>query len=645
MCSIFEKAFSAIIEGRPEKLFFSGLALFLCLMAAALPAFSQQTRPLSALLQEAREKKLHADRYWHILLHYRKSLMGFASLIDDPDFFLSETGKHDPQRELEANLAAFFDESEPQKNGVRCRFPARFEWLSRQLGIAVEPMPGAACEKLREAYDKVEPRSATLIFPGTNNNSPASMFGHTLINIEGPYQSKLLSYAVNYSAFTDETNGFAYAIKGIFGLYPGYFSILPYYQKLREYADLERRDVWEYQLNLDPEETRRMFLHIWELREIYSDYFFFDENCAYQLLFLLEAARPAVDLTDRCRVWVIPIDTVRVIREAGLIRSSRYRPSKATRIARIASQMSVPEQKITLQVLDGSLPPDQLEDTGLSREARIRILDLASESVEFSYFKEKLTREEYRRRYLSLLQERSYLGPSTPEPEWIEPGRPDLGHGSNRFSLGSGFWDSRFYLEMKLRPAYHDLADSDAGYVAGSQIDFVDLVLRYYPEDRKVELYNLNLIDIVSLAPRSRFSKPISWKVKTGLVQRLFDGGDDHLVYELSPGGGFCYGSKRTLFYGMIETEILASDRFDEKYAAGIGGSVGVLWSFDNFWKSHASIRHIQHELGETHQSTVVKFDQTLVTGPSSSIILSFSRQRVFKEYATDIGLSWNFFW
>ena len=64
------------------------------------------------------------------------------------------------------------------------------------------------------------------------------------------------------------SNGFAYAVKGIFGLYKGYYSILPYYVKVREYNDLERRDVWEYTLNLTPPEVVRMFRHIWELRDI-----------------------------------------------------------------------------------------------------------------------------------------------------------------------------------------------------------------------------------------------------------------------------------------------------------------------------------------------------------------------------------------
>jgi hypothetical protein len=88
---------------------------------------------------------------------------------------------------------------------------------------------------------------------------------------------------------------------------------MPYYLKVREYSDLENRDIWEYELNLTPEEIDRLLMHAWELGPIHFDYYFFDENCAYHLLGLLEAARPDLTLTEgfaggrhrpiRCAKW------------------------------------------------------------------------------------------------------------------------------------------------------------------------------------------------------------------------------------------------------------------------------------------------------------------------------------------------------
>ena len=105
----------------------------------------------------------------------------------------------------------------------RCRFVARYAWLREQLNIVGAQDPGAGCQEFATVLQRVDPQSATLVFPGSYPNSPASMFGHTLLNFDGPYQSKQLSYAANYSAHTDETNGFAYAVKGIAGGYRNNF--------------------------------------------------------------------------------------------------------------------------------------------------------------------------------------------------------------------------------------------------------------------------------------------------------------------------------------------------------------------------------------------------------------------------------------
>jgi len=68
---------------------------------------------------------------------------------------------------------------------------------------------------------------------------------------------------------------------------------------VKEYGDFENRDIWEYRLQLTAAQTERLLMHVWELKESYFDYFFFTENCAYQLLPLLEVANPELHLTDR----------------------------------------------------------------------------------------------------------------------------------------------------------------------------------------------------------------------------------------------------------------------------------------------------------------------------------------------------------
>src|SRR5690606_25053901 len=123
-------------------------------------------------------------------------------------------------------------------------------------------------------------------------------------------------------------NSILYAWKGLAGGYPGQFALLPYREKLSEYSSLENRDLWEYRLDLTPAETGRMIEHVWELRQIRFDYFFFDENCSYRLLELLGTARPGLKLIDQFPLPAIPADTVRAVKDAGLVQKVNYRPSR-----------------------------------------------------------------------------------------------------------------------------------------------------------------------------------------------------------------------------------------------------------------------------------------------------------------------------
>ena len=208
--------------------------------------------------KKADDLHLADERYWHLLLHFT----GKESEIDDPKFFFTKNGKTDPQRELHATIDAFYNETTLDDNSSACRFPARLEWLKEKLEL--KDLPIVTCKKYDEIVKKLDPKSVTLVFPAAHINSPASMFGHTFLRINSSYNSKLLSYAINYSAAADpdKENGFIFAMKGLSGGYYGTYSLLPYYEKLKEYRDTEARDIWEYDLDLTPDETKKMLRHL-----------------------------------------------------------------------------------------------------------------------------------------------------------------------------------------------------------------------------------------------------------------------------------------------------------------------------------------------------------------------------------------------
>ncbi|WP_283235120.1 DUF4105 domain-containing protein [Pseudoalteromonas sp. S1650] len=57
---------------------------------------------------------------------------------------------------------------------------------------------------------------------------------------------------------------------------------MPYSRKVREYYDVESRDMWENKLALAESEILRVLLHFWDLQGPTIDDFFIDENCSFQ---------------------------------------------------------------------------------------------------------------------------------------------------------------------------------------------------------------------------------------------------------------------------------------------------------------------------------------------------------------------------
>lgn len=622
------------------------IVIFTCICCFS-PAQAQDPPYLAEALASARQENLHDDRYWHILMHYQQDIFCVKSLIDDPGFFLAPDGKTNPQAELEATIRAFFQPQDDGGDPAVCRFAARFEWIREKLSLDPDLLPVPACQPFENFMVANRPVAVTLVFPMAHLNSPASMFGHTLLTIETADRSKLLSYSVSYSAVTNETFGPFFAIKGLFGMYPGYFAVLPYYAKLEQYSDVDHRDIWEYRLNLTEPEIRRMLLHIRELESIASDYYFFQENCSYLLYFLLEAARPSLELSGRFHGWLIPLDSIRVIQEQGLITGASYRPSRTTKIKHLASSLSVQEQEKALALADGELGEDPFSGTDLSEQERRTTCELAGEYLQYLYAKRRVPEKSYQERFLQILQTRSTLGISAhndlfPVPE---PLQPDKGHHSNRLALGAGVKGGDAFTEIRIRPAYHHLMDHDGGYVEGAQLVFADTALRYYPEGRRLLLENLDVIDIFSLAPRDNFFHPISWKLKTGLTRVETDHDEARLVYQINPGAGLAFKNCTAgLIYGMLETGLIVGGGLEKSYAGGIGGSAGMIRPVNGFWKVHAFARDIYYGLGDTHNMFEAVLQQNFAIGPDQSISIDVSRRKTGDIYQTEATALWNLF-
>jgi hypothetical protein len=393
------------------------LGAALCLAAAALPARADGPGDLQA---RARSLQLADDPAWADLLQYEPHPLTrrLRSLADDPGFFNAPDGARSPAAELDATLARLFEPARPEApdSHPQCRFPARLHWLRTRLGIDTATLPAQPCPRLEAWMAEINPAGVTLVFPSAYVNSPASMFGHTLLRIDAVGQTeatRLLAYTINYAAKADASDGFSFALKGLTGLYPGMLSSSPYYVKVREYSDMESRDVWEYQLNLSTAETRQLLRHAWEIGATRFDYWFFDENCSYMMLRLLDVARPGLRLSQQFFWTAIPVDTVKGVVAAtpGLVTDIHFRASAGTELAHRAGRLAPAQLEAAIAVADGGTTPESLGDSPLAIEQ----LEFADRLVAFRGHGGKLGQEyEWVRGAI-----REYIDEEYGHQEWI----------------------------------------------------------------------------------------------------------------------------------------------------------------------------------------------------------------------------------
>jgi hypothetical protein len=123
---------------------------------------------------------------------------------------------------------------------------------------------------------------------------------------------------------------------------------------VNEYINSESRDLFEFDLTLTQEQTVRLLHHIWELEtNSHFDYFFFDENCSYQILRAIEAIRLDWTLTDH-HIYVIPGETIKnLMAVPGAVGEIHYRPSLYHQLSARYGILSDSERKSFSRLMSG----------------------------------------------------------------------------------------------------------------------------------------------------------------------------------------------------------------------------------------------------------------------------------------------------
>ncbi|WP_137804302.1 DUF4105 domain-containing protein [Pseudomonas sp. G(2018)] len=544
------------------------LALCVCAPLSAAPHIDPQ-----------RLQQLANDPFWISLGHYETAkLGGWRSYVSDQKFFLAADGHEHPDHELAATVQALYAPASAGEQHAQCVYPARTRWLKAQLNLPNLPTPD--CTEFKQWFKDVSPHSAVMIFPAAYLNSPSSMFGHTLLRIDQADVQKdktsLLSYAINFGAYIEGSdNSILYAWKGLMGGYPGLFALVPYQEKLSEYRSLENRDLWEYRLNLTEQETARMVEHVWELKQIKFDYFFFDENCSYRLLELLQVARPSLRLTEQFPLTAIPTDTVKAVKEAGLVESIQYRPSRERELLSRAEPLTDEEQQWVLKV---SADQQQLQTPAFKEQPRDRQALIIDAAYRLERYRANGQERDPQRAQRSFELLRAINQNPAPELDIPQPGLPEDGHESRTWQAGLGTRGDRAFGEYGLRMAYHDLNDNAESFPLGAQIEILQLKLRQY-EGNEWQVQQLDLATIRSLTPRNALLQPLSWQVTGGLERVPGKHDDENLVSHVNGGGGGTWQLGDDLLgFALGTVRVEHNNDFAGFIAPAAGFNTGLLW-------------------------------------------------------------------
>ena len=566
------------------------LLLLLCLVCAikgAMAGVSDVDLVRSKAIKQAEELQLAQHDIWLALLHYKRETMSgrFISQADDDNFFLDKDGKTDPHAELVADITAFFRAGE--SGHAQCLFPARWSWLKQQLELSDEY--DVACPQLDIFMQRMSHEKLFLVFPSMYLNNPGSTFGHTFMRFDGDDDSILLSQTLNYAARVDQSDAFvSYISKGLFGGYSGFFRARPYYETVQEYNNIENRDIWEYQLDYTADEIEQLVRHVWEVKGVDFDYYFFRENCSYRLLALLDVMRPGVQLTGEADfpVYAIPVDTVRALDDAGLILSRKFRASLATQIDDYFQLADDKKAAVVLQIIDEDLPADKqvlrdkLEVLSSDRD-KLDVLKQAYSILQFS-------REPDSDKAKAILQLTNKLSRSSDvvkqTPVALHEISPEMGHKSLRVAVGYGQQSSLQYMDLGFRAAFHDLLDAPQGYVSGAAINIFDARFKWFVDNdsNNLRLESLSLFNVTSLSPVSQWKTPVSWLFDFRLDRTQMSATESARNFISRGGLGFSFKQHAVMPYVLMMGEWNVSSDYDKGYSLLLGLQAGMQLQLSN---------------------------------------------------------------
>jgi len=339
------------------------------------------------------------------------------------------------------------------------------------------------------------------------------------------------------------------------------------------------------------------------------------------MLWLLESGRPSINLRKHFFYQVIPLETVHVLKEEGLIEGFYYRPSKRTKLLKYEELLDEESIHLPRALVASDIDTQAvLENEKINIVQKRYILEAAIEYLEYQFSKGKIKKEKYLELFHLFTTERAKLG-TTKALKIVTPPNPIASHRAIRTQIGAGVVENEVVSYLGVRLAYHDLEDSNYGFLRGTQIEFLDLLFSNSANDIQVE--NATILSIVSLAQRSEFFHSFSWRTNLGWDS---DYTSDKATFNFDIGGGYSWGNEIAFVYFMIDPFLYVENRV----VGGVGGSVGI--NVDKYKYMNTNVEVSQRFYDNGKNQLLLNAAQGIRISQNTQIVLKYDYKEKYNS-------------
>jgi hypothetical protein len=166
--------------------------------------------------------------------------------------------------------------------------------------------------------------------------------------------------------------------------------------------------------------------------------------------------------------------------------------------------------------------------------------------------------------------------------------------------LGAGISKTSGFLQLGWRPAYNDWNDPPQGYPDQGTLDFLDVKVRYYPDQYALKIQSAEIIGAGSLSPDNPVTKRFAWSLGTGLSQTYLRDANEHLLFYAGGGAGKSYRVlDRGMLYWLLKGSVLAGPGLDKNVDLGPEAEIGFSRMLGSRWQINISGKTAYYGISE----------------------------------------------